>query len=230
MRRLNTWRSFRVPAAEGATGPSFGCVVRSCMASCLSVVPGSSVAIYLRDQVTTKLPCIQSLVAMEPPIPLGSPPQGVKQRQVYVPALSTLKVKTVVENLPSGALASGTLIPSAGMLNVCAMFSLDTVVAATPSRVMVPPATALYGEPAGSAVGASSYSLMVRTTLSPLANVTSLGAIAGQCSLLVNVPTGPLSASILPIISMLTVFALAAGATAVAPAFDPPHADAETAT
>ena len=165
-------------------------------------------------------------------MPLGSPPQGVKQRQVYVPALSTLNVKTVVENPPSGAFDRGTLMPSSGMLKVCAMFSFDTVVAAAPSRVMVPPATALYGEPAGSAVGASSYSLIVSTTVSPLAKVRSLGAIAGQCSLLVNVPAGPLSASILPIISMLTVFAT--GATFVAagafePALDPPHADAVTA-
>src|SRR5665811_315357 len=104
------------------------------------------------------------------------------------------------------------------------MLALVTLVPATPLTVMVPPTTVPYGEPAGSAVGASSYSLIVSTTVSPLVNATSLGAIAGQCSLLVNVPTGPLSASILPIISMLTVFAFATGATAVAPALDPPHA------
>src|SRR5450631_4631545 len=115
------------------------------------------------------------------------------------------------------------------MLKVCAMLALDTVVPATPFTVMVPPATLPYGEPAGSAVGASSYSLIVSTTVSPLPKVRSLGAIAGQGSLLVNVPTGPLSASILPIIEMFTVFALATGAEA-APAFELPHADAETAT
>src|SRR5664280_2373231 len=115
------------------------------------------------------------------------------------------------------------------MLKVCAMLALDTVVPATPLTVMVPPATVPYGEPAGSAVGASSYSLIVSTTVSPLAKVMSLGAIAGQCSLPVNVPAGPLSASILPVSAMLTVFALATGAAA-APAFAPPHADAETAT
>jgi len=43
-------------------------------------------------------------------------------------------------------------------------------------------------------------------------------------------PDRSLSASILPIIEMLTVFAFATGAGAAAPAFDPPHADAETAT
>ena len=68
--------------------------------------------------------------------------------------------------------------------------------------------------------------------MSPLAKVRSLGAIAGQCSLLVNVPAGPLSASILPIISMLTVFATGAAVVAmgaVESELDPPHADVVTA-
>jgi hypothetical protein len=104
----------------------------------------------------------------------------------------------------------------------------------------VPPATALYGDPAGSAVGALSYSLMVSTTVSPLAKVRSLGAMAGQCSLLVKVPTGPLLASVLPTISMLTVFGATAAGLAPPAVVAPPaagvpglellHADAVTAT
>ena len=116
------------------------------------------------------------------------------------------------------AAAQAALIPSSGMLKVWAMSALDTVVTATPLTVSVPPATALYGEPAGSAVGASSYSLIVNTTVSPLVMVMSLGDNAGQCCLLVNEPAGPLLASILPVIAMLTVFGAAAAlGAAVAP-------------
>jgi len=43
-------------------------------------------------------------------------------------------------------------------------------------------------------------------------------------------PDGPLSASVLPIIVMLSVFAFTTGAAGVVPAFEPPHAGAETAT
>src|SRR5665647_470817 len=38
LRRLSTWRSFGAASGGGLAGPSSGCVVRSCMASCLSVV------------------------------------------------------------------------------------------------------------------------------------------------------------------------------------------------
>src|SRR5476651_354011 len=127
---------------------------------------------------------------------------------------------------PSAALGSGALIPSSGMLKVWAMSALDTFVTAAPLTVSVPPLTALYGEPSGRAVGASSYSLIVSTMVSPLEMVMSLGDSAGQCSLLVNEPAGPLSVSILPVNAMLTVFGAAeALGAAVAPELDPPHAE-----
>jgi len=75
-RRLKAWRSSGSFPGGGPAGCSSGCVVRFCMAS----IPSGRSSCH--RQVTITLPCIQPLVAMEPPMPLGSPPQGVKQRQV----------------------------------------------------------------------------------------------------------------------------------------------------